>query len=78
MTNYIEFIRWCFSGISLTSPITRIVLYLVATLLGAKAFGSGPHWALFFSLAIAVDIMAMMIAWKYQEFKREKRDGTSS
>lgn len=75
MSNYIKFIRWCFSGISLASPITRIVLYLGFCLLGAMAFGPNPIWAMLFSLAIAVDLMAMMIAWKYQEFKREQRDG---
>jgi len=74
MTNYIKFIRWCFSGISLASPITRIVLYLGFCLLGAMAFGAGPHWAALFSLAIALDLLSMMIAWKYEEFKREQKD----
>ena len=74
MTNYIKFIRWCFSGISLSHPVTRIVLYLGFCLLGAMAFGPNPIWAALFSLAVAVDLLSMMIAWKYEEFKREQRD----
>lgn len=74
MTNYVEFIKWCFNGVTLSHPVTRIAVYLVACMLGAMAFGPGEHWPILFSLAIAVDLLSMMIAWKYEEFKRHQKE----
>jgi len=71
MNNIVDFIKWWVGGISLSHPVPRIALYLVAVILGAMAFGPGEHWVILFSLAISVDLMSMMIAWKYEEFKRE-------
>ena len=71
MTNYINFIKWWVGGISLSHPVTRFAMYLIAICLGAMAFGPGDHWVILFSLAVSVDLMSMMIVWKYEEFKRE-------
>jgi len=71
MTNYVEFIKWWVGGISLSHPVTRFAMYLIAICLGAMAFGPGEHWVILFSLTVSVDLLSMMIVWKYEEFKRE-------
>lgn len=71
MNNIVDFIKWWVGGISLSHPVTRFAMYLIAICLGAMAFGPGEHWVILFSLAVSVDLMSMMIVWKYEEFKRE-------
>jgi hypothetical protein len=71
MTSYIEFIKWWLGGVSLSHPVVRIALYLITITLGSMAFGPGEHWLILFSLIVAIDLLAMMIAWKYEEFQKQ-------
>jgi len=74
MTNYVEFIKWCFNGVKLSDPITRMFGYVFLTVVGALIFGPSDLWPIALSGAVAIDLTCGLISWKYEDFKREQKE----
>jgi len=74
MKNYIEFIKWCISGISLKDEVSRMFLYFGVAFLGSLAFGYPEYWFMAMLCAIVVELAVGTVQFKYRDFLREKQD----
>ena len=74
MKNYIEFIKWCISGISLKDEMSRMFLYFGVAFLGSLAFGYPEYWFMTMLCAIVVELVIGAVQFKYREFKQEQKE----
>ena len=74
MKNYIEFIKWCISGISLKDEMSRMFLYFGVAFLGTLAFGYPEYWFMTMLCAIVVEFVIGAAQFKYREFKQEQKE----